>query len=124
MNRRKKKTSKQILSVKIHTWDIGCPWKYTSNRVGTATATTAVRTNIMARRIPPPAGNVGTFSSIPAAEETAMAMGPAAALAGDIGGGCPLPNLLLLEALSGCRFFFASGGGGTSPMWSFSEALR
>jgi hypothetical protein len=87
MNMRNKTTSKQILSDKIHTWDIGCPWKFTSSSIGTATATTA---NIMARRLPPPAGDdVRPFSSLPAAaltdvEETAMAMGTAAALAATI----------------------------------------
>jgi hypothetical protein len=101
MNRRKKKTSEQILSDKIQTWYIGCSWKYTSNKIGTATATatTAVRTNIMARGLPSPAGDVGPFSVLPAAplmeaEGTTMAIRTAAALAADIGRGCPFPNLL------------------------------
>jgi hypothetical protein len=61
MNSRKKKMYEQILTDKIQTWDIGCPWKCTSSKIVTARATT-VRTKAMARRLPPPAGDVGPFS--------------------------------------------------------------
>jgi hypothetical protein len=82
MDRRKKKTYEQMLIDMIHTWLIGCPLKRTSNKVETATATTAMRIiNTMGHSVlPPPARGVGRFSSLPAvhlteAQEASMGMG-------------------------------------------------
>jgi hypothetical protein len=74
MNRRNKKTSKQKLSDKIHTWDIWWPWKYTSNKIGTTKATITVRANIMA-----PAGDVGPFLTPSTEAEEALEVARSAA---------------------------------------------